>query len=94
MFYKLLKRLNINYNYQHHSNEVKISPQILAEMAESGKTTTEIASELGISGTTYHAKVKAANIKTVFRDSIDTIAAITKERIQELINKGLKIAEI
>lgn len=93
-FYRLLKRLKINYNYAHHFGEVKISEERLAELASSGKTTHEIAKELGIAQTTYSQKAKDARIKTKYRDSIDTIDSISKEKLQELINSKMSITEI
>lgn len=94
MFYRLLKELHINYNYQHHFNEILIPEKTLEEYANSGKTTAEIGNDLGIAVTTFHHKVKEASIKTVFRDSIDTIASISKEEFQKLIDSGMSVKEI
>ena len=93
-FYKLLKRLKIQYNYQHHSGEVSIPTSVLEKLASSKKTVNEIAEELGIATTTYHEKAKLARVKTVLRDSIDTVNSIPKEKIQKLINEGKIIDEI
>lgn len=93
-FYRTLKRLNIKYSYQKHSREIQISKERLQELAESGKTTKEIARELGISVTTYHQKVKEYNIKTILRDSIDKIQNINIEEIQNDINNKIKIKDL
>lgn len=94
MFYKLLKRLHINYDYQHHVGEIRIPPEVLRQMTKSGKNTAQIAAELGISQGTFHQKAKCANVKTILRDSIDTISSVSKEEVQSLIDKGLKQDEI
>ncbi len=93
-FYKLLKRLNIRYDYQHHNGEVLIPRDELVELASSDKTVNEIADELGVAATTYHEKAKLAQVKTVLRDSINTVNSIPKARIQGLINEGKSVDEI
>lgn len=93
-FYKLLKRLKIQYNYQHHYGEIKISPERLQEVSQSGKTTAEIAKELGIAVTTYHEKAKLARIQTLLRGSIDRISEISIEEFQRAINSGMSVNEI
>lgn len=94
MFYRLLKRFNIKYNYLHNAHEVKIPKARLEELANSGKTTEEIAKELGIAVTTFHEKVKAAGVKTVFRESIDRIMSVPKEDIQKALDSGMSVKEI
>ncbi len=94
MFYRLLKRLNVQYNYLHNAHEVKISKAKLEELVKSGKTAKEIASELGIAVTTYHEKAKALGVATVFRESIDRINSVSKEEIQEALDAGMSVSAI
>ncbi|MBD5401426.1 hypothetical protein HDR58_01310 [bacterium] len=94
MFYKLLKRLNIDYNYLHHYGEIKISRQRLLEITQSGLTTQEISNDLGVAVNTYHEKAKIAKVKTVNRNSIDLIASIPIEEFQESINSGMSVKEL
>lgn len=93
-FYKLLKRLNINYIYTHHNGKIAIKKEILNEMAQSGKSIKEISTELDINATTYNEKAKIAKIKTKFRNSIDRISQITKEELQEALDNGMSISDI
>lgn len=93
-FYKLLKRFNIPYNYLHHANEVVISKQKLEELFQSGKTTAEIAQELGIAVTTLHEKAKILKVKTEYRDSIDKIGSIPIEEFQSCLDSGMTIQQI
>lgn len=94
MFYVLLKRLHVKYNYQQHSKEIKIPRRELERQANSKKTTLQIATDLGISTTIYHAKARAARVKTVLRDSIDHLASIEQNDIQKDIDAGLTVKEI
>lgn len=93
-FYRLLKQFKINYNYAHHYNEILIPKSVLQDKAQSGETTKEIANSLGISVGTYHIKAKQAEVKTVLRDSIDTIADISFETFQNAINKCKSVKEV
>lgn len=93
-FYKLLKRLNIQYNYQHHHGEIIIPVERLQAVSTSGRTTKEIADELGISQNTYNEKAKVAKINTVLREAIYRISEISKEEMQEAINSGMTVNEI
>lgn len=93
-FYKLLKRLNINYIYAHHHGEIIINKKVLESLAKSGKPVKEISSELGIGMTTYNEKAKVAKIKTKFRDSIERISSIPKEDLQKALDNGMTISEI
>ncbi|MCM1338281.1 MAG: helix-turn-helix domain-containing protein [Muribaculaceae bacterium] len=93
-FYKLLKRLKIDYTYAHHQREIVIPKAKLEEAAASGKSVDEIAKDLGIATTTYHEKAKLAQVKTVFRDSIDNLNAIPKETIQKLLDSGESVEQI
>lgn len=94
MFYVLLKRLHVKYDYQQHSNEIPIAKRVLEQEARSKKTTSQISTDLGISVTTYHAKARAAKVKTVLRNSIDHLASIKKEDLQSSIDSGLTVKEI
>ncbi len=94
MFYRLLKRFDIKYNYLHNSNEIKIPKQRLEELANSGKTVEEITKELGVSLTTYYQKTKEAGVKTVFRDSIDRIMSVPKDELQKSLDAGMTVKEI
>ncbi len=94
MFYRLLKRFDISYIYEHHHKEKLIPKEVLEELAKSGKTTNEIAKILGISVSTFHQKAKNADVKTILRDSIDTIQSVAPEKIQALLDKRLSIKEI
>lgn len=94
MFYKLLKRLNIPYEYLHHAREVNVPKQKLEELFQSGKTTSEIAKELGINVTTVHEKAKYMGVKTGFRDSIDKIASIPQEEFVSCLKAGMPIKDI
>lgn len=94
MFYILLKRLDIPYEYLHHANEKNISKERLEKLFQSEKTTSEIAQELGISVSTLHNKAKAMKVKTEFRDSIDKIASIPIEDFQSCLNSGMTIKNI
>lgn len=94
MFYRLLKRLNINYDYLHHIGEINIPKEKLEELATYGKTVKEITEELGIAQETYHEKAKLAKVNTLYRKSIDDIASIPKEKIQTMIDSGMSTKEI
>lgn len=93
-FYRLLKQLKVNYNYAHHHNEILIPKSVLQAKAKSGETTKEISDSLGIAVTTYHAKAKAAEVKTVLRDAIDTLDNITFEMFQNAINKCKSVKKV
>lgn len=93
-FYKMLKILDINYDYLHHANEKIVSKRELEEAISTGKTVKEISEDLSIGKSTYHFKAKVANVETALRKNIDTINAISKEEIQESINSGLTVKEI
>ena len=93
-FYELLKILNIDYNYVHHSNEIDIPKKVLEQAAKSGKTVKKISEKLGICTTTYNSKARINKIETVYRDSITRIASVTKEDLQQVIDKGLSVTEI
>lgn len=94
MFYHLLKRLKINYDYAHHHGEIHIPKPKLIEFTTSGKTTKEISEGLGISVNTFHEKTKVAHVDTVLRPSIDKISSISSQTVQSLIDKGLSVKEI
>lgn len=94
MFYVLLKRLHVKYDYQQHSREIQIPKSELERQAKSKKTTLQIAQDLGISRTCYHAKARAAEVKTILRDSIEHISSIEKNNIQKSINSGATVKEI
>lgn len=94
MFYKLLKRLEIPYEYTNHAKEVVLPKNRLEELVNSGKTTSQIAEELGVSVTTFHEKAKLAKVKTEYRDSIDKIAEIPIKEFQNCLNSGMYIDDI
>lgn len=93
-FYRLLKQLKVNYIYVHHNNEIVIPKHVLQAKAKSGETTKEISDSLGIAPTTYHLKARAAEVKTVLRDSIDTLDNISFEEFQSVVNKCKSVKEI
>ncbi|MCM1009708.1 MAG: helix-turn-helix domain-containing protein [Fusobacterium sp.] len=94
MFYRLLKRLHVEYNYLHNAGEIKISKARLEELVRSGKTAEEIAKELGVAVTTFHQKAKELGVATVFRESIDRINSISKVEIQKALDSGISINAI
>lgn len=94
MFYRLLKKFGINYDYLHHNREIVIPENRLRAAVELGKTSRETASDLGVTVNVYHAKAKNAHVDTVFRKSIDKIASISKEEIQSSIDSGMTIKQI
>ncbi len=93
-FYKLLKRLNIRYEYKHHFGEVVIPRAKLEEFASSKKPMTEVTEVLGVAVNTYHEKARLAKVKTALRDSIDCVDSIPKEKIQALLTSGKSVDEI
>ncbi len=93
-FYKLLKQLDIKYDYQHHYNEILIPERVLRTAAGLNKTTRETAEDLNIAVTTYHQKTKAAHVPTLLRNSIDNIALVSRDELQQAVNSGLTIKQI
>lgn len=94
IFYKLLKRLKINYNYQHHFGEIVIPKDRLEQLASSGKTIKQIAEELKCAETTYSEKAKVAQIKTVYRESINTLDSVSIKKLQEMIDAKMPVQQI
>lgn len=85
LVYRKFKEFNTNYNYQHHYNERRFSAEVLARIQEISKTVREAADNLEVAVTTYHAKVKRAGVKTVYRDSIDKLNSISPEEFQKAV---------
>ncbi len=94
MFYHLLKRFKIDYDYAHHRGEISIPVTRLAAVAASGKTTSEISKDLGVAVNTFHTKAKIARVDTVLRSSLDKISSIPQQKIQALIDRGLNVKDI
>lgn len=86
LFYRLLKRHKIAYDYQHHYNEKKFPPEVYERIQKIARTVKEAADKLGMAVTTYHAKVKEAGVKTVYRDSIDKLDSISPDEFQAAVD--------
>ena len=71
MFYKLLKRLHINYNYQGHANEIPVSKDKLQQVIKEWKSRDDIEEKLNMSPPAFYEKAKEKGVKTISRDSID-----------------------
>lgn len=87
LFYVLLKRHNIKYNYQHHHREKNIPGEVLERVQKISKTVKEAADKLGITVATYHEKAKNAGVKTIYRDAIDKLNSISPGEFQEAVDK-------
>ena len=93
-FYQLIKFHKIDYNFQHHNNEIILPKEVMEDMVQSGKAVRKIADELNIHQTTFSKKAKVARVNTVYRESIDKKSDITKDELQEAVFSGLSREEI
>ena len=93
-FYKLLKRLHINYQYKNHVNEINIPKEELKRVVQEWQSRDDIQEKLKISTTTFYEKAKSANVKTVLSDSIDKIKELDLDKMQELLDNGMSRQEL
>ena len=93
-FYKLLKRLHINYQYKNHANEINISKEDLQKVVQEWNSADDIQDKLKISTTAFYEKAKTANVKTVMSDSLSKIKELDIQKIQEMLDNGVKWQEI
>ena len=94
IFYRLLKTLDIRYNYKNHSNEINIPREDLQKAVDEWKSVRDIEEKLHVSNSTFYNKIKSANIKSVLSNSIETIDKLNKNDIQEKLDKGASPKEI
>ncbi len=92
--YRLLKRFNINYPYQHHNNEIVIPAEDLQAVVDEWKSVRDIQAKLDVSDTTFYQKAKAANVETVLSGPIGKIKSLNLEEIQKALDSGAGIKEI
>ncbi len=71
-----------------------VTKEKLEELIESGKSVNEICKELNISVRNYSTLVNRFGIMTDFRKNRANSLSITKDNLQELVDKGLTAKEI
>ena len=94
MFYKLLKRLNIQYNYKHHIGEIIIPKDDLQRVVNEWESHQDIQEKLNISNTSFYEKSKIAKVKTVMSNSIEKIKSLNIKEIQNKLDNGATPKEI
>ena len=94
VFYKLLKRLNIQYDYRNHAGEIIIPKKDLQRVVNEWESYQDIQEKLNISDTTFYEKTKAEKIKTVMSDSIEKIKSLNIKEIQKKLDSGATPKEI
>ena len=93
-FYKLLKRLNIRYNYRHHANEINVPREDLQRVVDEWESAQDIQDKLKISDTSFYEKSKLVKVKTVLGDSIEKLKSLNIQEIQEMLDMGASPKEI
>ena len=94
MFYQLLKRLKIRYNYKHHIGEKVVPKQKLQNVVEDWENKDELLEDIGISEGTFYVKAKISAVKTLLSDSMKKTREINKAEVQEYLNQGATPQEI
>lgn len=96
VFYHLLKRLGINYNYKHHANLKDIPKNKLEQTVKEWESQAKAEEELDISASTFNYKAREAKVETVLSGSIDRLQKLgsKKEEIQRYLDEGATPQEI
>lgn len=96
VFYHLLKRLGINYNYKHHANLKDIPKNKLEQTVKEWESQAKAEEELDISASTFNYKAREAKVETVLSGSIDRLQKLgsKKEKIQRYLDEGATPQEI
>ena len=96
VFYHLLKRLGINYNYKHHANLKDIPKNKLEQTVKEWESQAKAEEELDISASTFNYKAREAKVETFLSGSIDRLQKLgsKKEEIQRYLDEGATPQEI
>lgn len=94
MFYKLIKRYHVRYNYKNHANEIYISNSSLQKIVNEWTSAEDIERKLNVSTTAFYDKSLAQGVKTLLRDNLTKIGKIDVNEMQRLLNNGISWREI
>lgn len=96
VFYHLLKRLGINYNYKHHSQLKDIPKNKLEQTVKEWESQAKAEEELDIAASTFNYKAREAKVETVLSGSIDRLKELgnKKDEIQKYLDEGATQQEI
>lgn len=92
--YRLFKKLNINYNYQHHYKLKEVQKNKLEKVVSDWKSQDDIEEKLNISPTAFYIKTKEAKVDTVMSNSIKKLNSINIKEVQQYLDEGATTQEI
>ena len=96
LFYHLLKRLGVNYNYKHHARLKEVPKNKLEETVKNWESQAKAEEELDVAATTFHHKAREAKVTTVLSGSIDRLKELEAktDEIQMYLDEGATPQEI